>query len=204
MYISNFSIKKILSLLFLLTVCTGCFRTNHQTNLKLADGSDILLYQKDSAWVEVWASMKEWNNYVVENDNRLNDSNFVRLDFRLRNLDTIILNNFTIQLWYVKDNASYRISEGRIYYDPKSYDFDDYHLYKNMKDTFKNYMFVNPSWNLGSLLVIKSKPSVEIEEADKFVTDIFLDCKIDGVPIVVHKIDTLYKKEYKMSGVSFY
>lgn len=202
MYISNFNIKKIFPLLLLLIACTGCFRTNHQTDLKLVDGSDILLYQKDSTWMKVWGTMKWWNNYIIENDNRLNDSNFVRLDIRLRNLDTIILNNFNIKLWYVKNDILKEITEGRIYYDPESFHFDDYHQYQNMKDTFKNYTFINPSTNLGSLLVIKSKPSVEIEKADKFITNIYLDCKIDGEPIIIHKLDTLYKKKERMSGVS--
>jgi hypothetical protein len=117
MYISNFNINKILSLLFLLISCTGCFRTNHQTYLKLSDGSDIILYQKDTACMEVWGTMKEWNNYVIENDNRLKDSNFVKIDIRLKNLDTIVLNKFNIRLWYVKDNIFKEITEGRIYYD---------------------------------------------------------------------------------------
>jgi hypothetical protein len=72
-----------------------------------------------------------------------------------------------------------------------------------MKDTLTNYTFINPSINFGSLLVVKSKPGVEIEKADKVIVNIFLDCKIDGEPVIIHKMDTLYKKKKECQGFPY-
>ncbi|MDR1730051.1 MAG: hypothetical protein LBR52_05250 [Prevotellaceae bacterium] len=198
----NFSIKRILFLIIFTVILTGCFRINHQTLLKLKDGSNVLLYQHDSVWMEIWGSMKEWNNYIIFNDNQLIDSNYVKLSIRLNNLDTVFIDKFHIRLCYIKDGILKEITEGKLYYDPESYRFNDYHLYYNMIDTFTNYEFVNPSYGFGTLLVVQSEPSIEIGQADNFVVDMFLDCIIDREAIIIHKIDTLYRNKKTKKGFS--
>ena len=198
----KYTVNKVLfSIVFLITL-TGCFRVNHRTELKSRNGSDCFLYQQDSTWIHVWGNMKEWNNFIFENNNYLKDSNFVKLEIRLRNIDTIIVNQFNIKLWYISNNLSKEITNGRIYYDPKSYDYNNLYQSISIQDTLINYTFANPSWNMGTLLVAKSKPDLEIEKADNFVIDIFLDCKIDRKDTIIHLVDTLYKEKKQRFGIS--
>jgi hypothetical protein len=189
--------KILLSIVFLITL-TGCFRVNHQTKLKSINSSECSLYQQDSTWIHVWEKMKEWNDFIFENSNYLKDSNFVELEIRLKNIDTII----NIKLWYISNNLSKEITNGRIYYDPKSYDYNNLYQSISIQDTLINYIFSNPSWNMGTLLVAKSKPDLEIEKADNFVIDIFLDCKIDRKDTIIHLVDTLYKEKKQRFGIS--
>jgi len=176
---------------------TGCFRINHRTYLELKDGSDILLYQRDSAWVKIWGSMKEWNNYMIDNNNWLNDSNYVRLELRVNKIDSIRVNSFFVELCQMLNNHSSQINEGKIYYDSESY-----HLFNNMIDTLKDFKFVNPSYGFGTLLTVQSKPSIEIEQADSFVVEVFLDCVIDGEEKIIHRVDTLFRNKKTRTGFS--
>ena len=100
MCIYSFSIKKVFWLLILLISFTGCFRINHNTYLKLKDGNYMSLYHHDSAWLEIWGRMKEWNDYVFDNNNRLNDSNYVNFSIRVKDFDTIFINKFTAKIWW--------------------------------------------------------------------------------------------------------
>ena len=185
----------------ILIAFSGCFRINHLTYLKLKDGSDISLYQRDSAWIEIWGSMKEWNNYIIENSNWLKDSNFVKFEIRTKDINFIKVNLFSVKLWHIHNNHSTPIDDGKIYYG-SYWQFDDYHPNQDMRDAFEDYTYVSPSGRFGILLVVKSKPSIEIEQADSFVIDVFLDCVIDSEAMIIHKVDTLYKDKKTRKGFS--
>ena len=203
MYKFNIKLKNKFIAFFILCAFTGCYRINHTTTLELKDGSNVILYQQDSAWIQIFGNMKEWNNFIIfPNDNYLGDSNYIKLEFVVRYFDSVRINSFSCKLFYVKKNHSTQISEGRIYYDPDFCYFDDYHQYQDIKDTFIDYKIVNPSYNWGTLMVVKSKPSVEIENADKFILDMSLDCKVNEEEITINRIDTLYRRTEKMRGIS--
>ena len=117
-------------------------------------------------------------------------------------IDSINVNSFFVKLWYVKNNITTEITKGRIYYG-SDWQFDDYHPYQDMRGTFKNYNKYLPYYErYGILLVVQSRPSLELEGADKFVVDMFLDCQIDGEETVIHRVDTLYPKEKTRKGFS--
>jgi len=205
MYTSSFNIRNVLFLILFLILFTGCWPVvKHSTDLKLKDGSDIRLYQReqDTAWIKVSGHMKEWDNHIIDNTNRLKDSNYVRLNIITRNIDTIFLSKFKIRIWYVENDLSKEITEGKIYYNPKSYGLDDTAPFLDMKDTLKDYALGTGSMSFIPILRIKSKPSIEIEKADYFISDIFFDCQVNGNPIVVHRLDTLYRKKRKLSGIT--
>lgn len=204
MYIFNFrKISKIGIIgIFILIFCSSCFRINHQTKLVNKDEKNLLLYHQDSTRLVIFGSMDEWNDYIIDNNRFLKDSNYVRLEIRTDNLDTIAINRFNVTLWRIKDGVKTRIEEGRIYWNPEAYLNEG--PFVDIKDTLQDSIYSQPPWNLGVLLVVKSAPSIEIEKADKFLVDFKLDCIIDGKELLILQSDTLYKKPEWRSGISLH
>lgn len=201
-FIYNFN-RKLLAILFIIFVCSACIRILTLTYLKTKNGSNIVLYQaNDSTRLEIWGSMKQVNDYILENDNLLKDSNYVKLDWRLRNIDSITINKFYIDIWRIKRLESTNITDGKIIINPDSCRFDKWRSV-NLTDTI-NSISIYPRWNLWSMLAIQTAPSVDIEEADYFVLNLYLDCKINGQQLIIQKVDSLYRKKEKTNGVTIH
>lgn len=200
MLIYNFKVI-YLSLFIISLICSSCIRILDTTYLKTKDGSDIVLYQEnDSTLIKLLGSMKEVNNYIIDNNNFLKDSNYVRIDCRLKNIDSIIINEFYINLWMSKNLERIRITDGKISIDP-NLDISNESYTVNLVDTIKSKSS-HPSWNFWSMFIVKTEPSLEIEKADYFIIDLYLDYSINNEQLVVHKVDSLYRKKERTSGLT--
>jgi hypothetical protein len=171
---------------------TSCFSKNNKPVLKTKKGTDIVLYQGKTDRIFIRGLMRELNKYVgIKNDNNVY-SDFVYLHVNLIDIDSILVQNFSIKIWCLKSNKRILLKTGEISYNsPNSNLYDQC---TSIRDSVKGFLYKqNPEeGRAGTLFIIKSDEST-ITGCSKFIVSTRMKMTINNHEIIHNQTDTLYR-----------